>query len=221
MNLVEGNSYYIEVYHLNFAGPGYLKVEAQIPNNDNTLVWQTHAVHKLVLNYTNDPEIIEFTQTGGLSGVINLTVTIKVTGAPSIVQWAAINYNATIGQFISALNTFDCFSPYMLSGYLTTYDANNQTTNQTGPIVTYVWRVYVNLLRPNTAIKQAIVPVFIGYNGTKSFTQVIVKPHGPVIAGSFGISIGQYTLMSAGTSYLRYSISASDLQASFRGIAGL
>jgi len=40
-------SYYIEVYHINFGGPGFLRVSAQIPTIDTSVTWQTHAVHRL------------------------------------------------------------------------------------------------------------------------------------------------------------------------------
>ena len=74
VTLVGGKSYYIEVYHLNLAGNGFLKVSAQVPNTDLSLLWQTHCVHKLRLTFTNDPEIVQFNQTGGTEGRINLTI---------------------------------------------------------------------------------------------------------------------------------------------------
>ncbi len=55
---------------------------ASVPNVDTTLTWQTHAVHKLDLSFTNDPEIVRFNQTGGTGGQINLTVVTRVLGKP-------------------------------------------------------------------------------------------------------------------------------------------
>jgi hypothetical protein len=55
VSLEAGKSYYIEVYHLNFWGTGSLKVSVEVPNSDTTLTWQTHAVHQLDLNFTNQP----------------------------------------------------------------------------------------------------------------------------------------------------------------------
>lgn len=55
VTLQAGKSYYIEVYHINYIGAGALDVAVQVPNTDQTLTWQTHAVHQLQLNYTNDP----------------------------------------------------------------------------------------------------------------------------------------------------------------------
>lgn len=68
----------------------------QVPNTDASLLWQTHAVQKLVLNYTNDPEVITFTQTGGTAGLINLTCSFKPSGQPAYALGATIPYNATV-----------------------------------------------------------------------------------------------------------------------------
>lgn len=82
VTLSAGKSYYIEVYHINLGGSGFLRVAASVPNVDTTLTWQTHAVHKLDLSFTNDPEIVQFNQTGGTGGQINLTVVTRVLGKP-------------------------------------------------------------------------------------------------------------------------------------------
>lgn len=191
-----------------------------MPNSDNTLLWQTHAVQRLVLNYTNDPEILNFTQTGGTGGQINLTATIRPTGAPSYVVWAVIDYNASINQLISALNTFDFFSPYSLSGTRTLLDANGATTTDPAQAVTYIWTVSIALLRPTTATRMVITPRFINYSGTQSFTQTTVKPHGPLIVGSFGLSMAGTPISFAGSNFLRFNIAPWDLQASIRQIPG-
>ena len=192
-----------------------------MPNSDNTLLWQTHAVQRLVLNYTNDPEILNFTQTGGTGGQINLTATIRPTGAPSYLVWAVIDYNASINQLISALNTFDFFAPYSLSGTRTLLDANGATTTDPVQAVTYIWTVSIALLRPTTATRMVITPRFINnYSGTQSFTQTTVRPHGPLIVGSFGLSMAGTPISFAGSNFLRFNIAPWDLQASIRQIRG-
>lgn len=210
----------MEVYHINYVGPGYLRVSVQVPNNDTTLLWQTHAVQKLVLNYSNDPEILTFTQTGGTAGSINLTCVMKPTGQPSYSLGVIISYNASISELINALNYFSFFSTYQLSGVRNMYDANGIETNDSTAAVKYVWTVSVYYLRPTTATKMVITPKFIGYSGTQSFTIVTTHAHGPVIVGSFGLQIGQYTIMYAGTSYIPYNINPFALQSSIRAIAG-
>jgi hypothetical protein len=218
VTLAAGLSYYIEVYHINFYNPGYLRVSAQVPNSDQTLYWQTHAVQKLVLNFTNDPEILNFTQSGGSSGQINLTITMKPVGAPSYVVWAVINYNASINEFLYALATFDFFQPYSFSGVRNTYDVNGNPTTDASQIYTYIWTITIVMLRPSSATKNILVPKYINCGGT--FTQVTVHAHGPLIVGSFGLSMAGNTVKFAGSPYLRYNIAASDLQGSIRQIPG-
>lgn len=65
-----------------------------------------------------------------------------------------------------------------------------------------------------------ITPKFVNYVGTQSFTQVTVQPHGPVIAGSFGLTMGQYPVLYAGSNFIRYNIMPWDLQNSIRAIPG-
>lgn len=96
MTLVKGKSYYIEVYHINNAGSGWLRVAASVPNTDTSLEWQTHSVHKMELQFTNDPEIVQFNQTGGTAGVINLTIVTRVIGKPPTVEVASIPFNASV-----------------------------------------------------------------------------------------------------------------------------
>lgn len=94
--LTANQSYYIEVYHINNAGDGYLRVSVQVPNSDSSLFWQTHAVQKLTLSYNNDPEVLNFTQTGGTGGLVNLTCVIRPAGQPSYALGVTINYNASV-----------------------------------------------------------------------------------------------------------------------------
>lgn len=192
----------------------------QVPNSDNNLLWQTHAVQKLFLNYTNDPEVLNFTQTGGTAGLINLTCVMKPAGLPSYALGVTIPYNASISELIAALNYFDFFSPYQLSGVRTMFDANGTETNDSSSTFKYVWTVSIYFLRPTTATRMVITPKFLNYNGTQSFTITTVHPHGPVIAGSFGLQIAQYTVTYAGTNLIRYNIMPWDLQNSIRAILG-
>jgi hypothetical protein len=93
-------------------------------------------------------------------------------------------------------------------------------TNDSTKAYTYVWTVSVQYLRPSNATKVVFIPKFLNYVGNQSFTQTTVHAHGPVIVGSFGLMLGGNAITNAGSSYLRYSISASDLQASIRALPG-
>lgn len=75
-------------------------------------------------------------------------------------------------------------------------------------------------MRPTSVSNLVIAPRYLNYVGTQSFTQVTIKPHGPIISGSFGLNIGGLDVMSAGATILRYNLGASDLQSSLRAIQG-
>lgn len=45
--LEAGKYYYMEVYHINSVGNGYLKVSVEVPNSDATLSWQRHEVNQI------------------------------------------------------------------------------------------------------------------------------------------------------------------------------
>lgn len=197
-----------------------MKVSVQVPNTDTTLTWQTHAVHKLQLNYTNDPEVVQFNQTGGTGGQINLTVTIRVIGQAPIVQAALINYNATINEFLNALNQLSCYGPFQISGSQVFYDINGNLTTDPTQIYTYSWIVSIALLRTSASISAKIVPSYINYSGTKNFTSAIIHNHGPLISGTFGLTLNGVQLQYGGSIALPATISAGALRAAINSVPG-
>jgi hypothetical protein len=50
-----GDSIYMEVYHMNGAGAGYLKVSVEVPNTNTFLVNQVFEVDQLSTVVTADP----------------------------------------------------------------------------------------------------------------------------------------------------------------------
>lgn len=143
---------------------------------------------------------------------------MKPVGAPSYTLGTVIDYNASESQFVAALNTFDFFSSYSVSANRTAYDSSGAVTTDPTLAVTYTWIVSVWYLRPTAATKIVFTPKNINCTGT--FTQSTVKPHGPVIVGSFGLSMAGTPVTSAGSNYLRYNIASWDLQSSIRQIPG-
>ena len=55
LNLVGGNYYYTELYHINTQGVGFVKISVQVPNSDTTLQKQTYEVDFIKTTVTNDP----------------------------------------------------------------------------------------------------------------------------------------------------------------------
>lgn len=220
MTLQAGESYYIEVYHINGAGDGFLRVAAAVPNTDTSLLWQTHTVQKLQLSFTNDPEIVQFTQTGGTSGQINLTIITRVLGKPPTVEFAVIDFNASSSAFVTAITSLSPFKGYQATGTRQTYDENNTITSDLALIKKYVWTLTIPLVRSTAQTTTTITPVYVNYAGTQSFTQTIIHPHGPLISGSFELNINGNVLTYGGTTALPASISAGNLASAFRAVAG-
>ena len=42
-----GRYYYMEVYHVNTGGVGYLKISVEVPNSDVSLNWQRYEVNQI------------------------------------------------------------------------------------------------------------------------------------------------------------------------------
>ncbi len=42
LTLAAGKYYYMEVYHINSGGTGFMKISVEVPNTDTSLIWQTH-----------------------------------------------------------------------------------------------------------------------------------------------------------------------------------
>lgn len=220
MTLQAGKSYYIEVYHLNLAGSGFLRVAASVPNTDTTLQWQTHTVHRLELNFTNDPEVVKFTQTGGTAGKINLTILTRVLGKAPTIEFAVIDFNATISSFLAAITSLTPFKSYPVTGVRETYDSNGSITSDPALIVTYAWILTIPLARSTAHVNTVIAPNYVNYVGPTNFTQTNIHPHGPLISGTFTLQVNGNALKYSGSTALPSSISAASLQASFRSITG-
>ena len=71
-------------------------------------------------------------------------------------------------------------------------------------------------MRPTAATQIEFTPVFVNYNGTEIFTQAIIHPHGPLIGGSFKLTLGGYPIKSGGNANLPAGISAGALQTAIR-----
>ena len=55
ITLEAGKYYYMELYHINSAGDGFVKISVEVPNSDTSLSWQRHEVNQFTSSFTNDP----------------------------------------------------------------------------------------------------------------------------------------------------------------------
>jgi hypothetical protein len=55
LNMLAGDSYYMEVYHINVGGPGNFIVSVEVPNINTNLLNQVFEVDQIYTNVTADP----------------------------------------------------------------------------------------------------------------------------------------------------------------------
>lgn len=51
--LTAGNYYYMELYHTNHHGPGFIKVSVATPNPSQASTWRAHEVNQIDTTFTN------------------------------------------------------------------------------------------------------------------------------------------------------------------------
>lgn len=88
-----------------------------MPNTDRSLERQTHTAHRMQMSFTNDPEIVQFNQTGGNAGRINITIVVREEGKPPQVNFTVVDYDASITDFLNALRKLEQFATFDISGW--------------------------------------------------------------------------------------------------------
>jgi len=96
------------------------------------------------------------------------------------------------------------------------FDSNDTVTTVEVDAVKYVWTVSVRKLRATAATSATFTPKYLNYAGSQSFTQTILHPHGNLIGGTFGLSLGGNTISTS----LSASASSSTIQNAFRTLPG-
>ena len=72
--LEAGKYYYMELYHVNTQGVGYIKIRAEVPNTDGSLKWKRDQVSHIETTFTNQAEIKSFE----VNGVTDPTGTFEI-----------------------------------------------------------------------------------------------------------------------------------------------
>lgn len=59
ISLEAGKQYYMEIFHINYGGPGKFSLSVEVPNTDiNVQKYQTYEVHTITTSAIEDPEIV-------------------------------------------------------------------------------------------------------------------------------------------------------------------
>lgn len=178
---------------------------------------------------------MKFTLNSAIGGTFNLSIyrvdpsTLQVTYNKEV----TLPFNATAGEFGSAINQFDIYSGYWTScSQVLAYDSNGVTVSTNSPNATkFEWTVLVYKLRANSLLTQKFTAklnsVIAAPGSSATFTETRAKIHCPLIDGTFTLTVGGYSVKvydPVSRSYSKSNIPASinswDLAAALKQIAG-
>lgn len=185
-----------------------------MPNSNINLPFQAYEVDKISISSTIQPEVVNYTLTGGNTGSINLKL-VRVSSAGKITYNVnkTISYGCTAADFQSALNAFDSFSNYRISVTRFTYDRSGNEINTTVGANSIVYQVSLLLLRTAAQSTEDFTYTYLNYTGT--MTRAAVTAHSPIISGTYSLTIGGITFDN-----ISYAVTASGLQAKINTIVG-
>lgn len=133
---------------MNFAGSGYFRIEVDVPNSNTNLPFQAYEVDKIVIGSAIQPEVVNYTLTGGSTGSINLKIVrVGSTGKVTYNVNKTIVYGCSDTDFKNALNSFDSFSSFRISVTRFIYDGSGNEINTTVGASSIVYQVSFLLLR--------------------------------------------------------------------------
>lgn len=125
VSLIEGESYYFEIYH-QYYSPAFFKLIVDVPNDNTKLKYQSYQVQKLVLNATVQSQQILYSMIGATKGYLNLRITRYNSKGVKIYNVnVTIPYNCSEYQFLNAMYQFDNFANYMPSVVKEYYDSDD------------------------------------------------------------------------------------------------
>ena len=189
-------------------------MEVDVPNTNTKLPFQAYEVDKIVLSSTIQPEVVNYTLTGGSTGTINLKlVRVGKDGKISYNVNKTINYGCSAADFQSALNAFDSFSSFSISVTRFIYDASGNEINTTVGAGKIVYQVSLLLLRSEAQSTEDFTYSYLNFTGTMA--RSAVTAHSPLISGTYSLTIGGVTFDN-----LSYAITDNALQAKINTIVG-
>lgn len=147
------------------------------------------------------------------SMLLKIVRTNPTTGAITYNVNATVAYGCLASAFLTALNTFNSFSPYQTSVERFIYDSSNNTLNTTSGAARIDYVVSILLVRPSAYLTENFIVTYNGYNG--SFVKTLVSQHSPTITGTFSLTIEGKTIPN-----LANNVPATTLQSYINQIRG-
>lgn len=99
-------------------------------------------------------------------------------------------------------------------------NSSNPTTDQTQAYI-YSYTISIALARKSSDISAKLTPLYVSnYAGNKSFNFTIIRPHGPLISGTFGLTLNGVNILYSGSPNLPAAITTDSLKRSINAVPG-
>jgi len=99
-------------------------------------------------------------------------------------------------------------------------NSSNPTTDVTQAYI-YSYTISIALARKSSDISAILTPLYISnYTGNKAFSIAIIRPHGPLISGTFGLTLNGVNILYNGSPNLPAAITADNLKRSINAVPG-
>jgi hypothetical protein len=99
-------------------------------------------------------------------------------------------------------------------------NSSNPTTDVTQAYI-YSYTISIALARKSSDISARITPLYVSnYTGNKSFNFAIIRPHGPLISGTFGLTLNGVKILYNGSPNLPAAITTDSLKRSINAVPG-
>lgn len=122
---------------------------------------------------------------------------------------------------MSALNRLSCFAPYQLSGTRTLYDVNGNATTDVAQAYIYSWTVSIAIARKSSDILTKLNALYISnYTGNKSFNFTTLRQHGPLISGTFVLTLNGVNILFNGSPNIPAAITTDNLKRAINSLPG-
>jgi hypothetical protein len=174
--------------------------------------------------FDEEPEIMEFTSTGAISGTINLKVYERnpATLAVIINQNVTFPFNATSAQFCAELVKFSWFGLYQTSCTVTMKDSTGSVVTNASLAKTFVWRATIAKFRSASVKNRTFIVTYSVPGGI--FTSTTIQEHSPLISGTFNMDLGGIPVrVWNGSSYsnqnIPFDVSTSTLKSALQNLS--
>jgi hypothetical protein len=193
-----GDYHWMEVYHMNSGGNGYMMVSVEVPNTNDTHANTVYEVQNLSIAVESDPEIFKFTIANANAGSFNLRLIRKNSKTNAIIYDVnyTVSYTITADAFTTLIKKFDIFNGHTISTAITCSDAAGvaaacPSVNKDITVTVFTYRPESSTTQTFTIDTTDLVAIAAD---TPTVTYTRLQEHSPPISGSYKLSLNNTLL---------------------------